>query len=881
MPLGEILSGAAAGQLLSELIDALRRLKLAKDIDKVFQHAFTQSSDQILVLCHENKTFRDNVFALAEGRIIDAGELVQAAAQAAEADDKALGPPAIIEDLKVFARNLLNGYREKVSPRHGDMPGAFVLFYQAFHPPIQTQAPAPPPTLPGKERFFLVPRGWNPFLQHQAIWLNRIGATLASAGKAAVEQTKPDEHLALTGLGGIGKTAMAAAYARLHATDYPGGVYWLQADLGLGLALRELAEKMDLDLAPDLTDEQVKNRVLFELRQRPKKLLVLDNVEDPAFVAEFTQETAAHLLVTTRRSDVGLPPVVMRLPREEEALSIFLAYANKEIGGLNPAEQGAAFEICRRVQFLPLALEIMGKVARRIALVDLAEDLDDVLTRQAQTHFKGQTSVLAALKLAEQQFDPPKAREAIKYIAYLHPEYVDRELLAGLIGLKPKETGRLLEALADWSIVQPNPEGGYTVHRLVQEAAREMDQDRAAGKRVVEILDGMILVVSKKGEYQKAYGLIPHLLHISLLAMGVEREEDFPSNYALSSWATYLYNSGLYAPSDTLHRSCMARTGRAKGEEHPDYATHLTNLAVALQAQGKFAEAEGLYRRALEIGEKTVEDERHSYATRLNNLAAVLQDQGKFTEAEGLYRRTLKIDEKTIGTEHSEHAKHLNNLAMALNAQGKFTKAEGLLRRILKIDEKTIGTEHSEHAKHLNNLAMVVQAKGNYAEAEGLYRRATEIDQKTIGPRHPHYATHLNNLAGVLQAQGKYAEAVRLHRRALEIDEKTIGTRHPGYAIHLNNMAGVLGAQGKHTEAEPLLRRVVEIENKSLGQDHPQFAGHLGNLALCLAAQGKVAEAEPLLSQAVAVLKERLGPEHPTTKRYTESLDRLLTDLKK
>jgi len=115
VPLGGILGGAAAGQLLSELIDALRRLKLDKDIDKVFQHAFTQSSDQILVLCHENKTCRDNVFALAEGRIIDAEELVQtAASQAAATGDKALKPSEIRKDLKVFAQNLLNGYREEV-----------------------------------------------------------------------------------------------------------------------------------------------------------------------------------------------------------------------------------------------------------------------------------------------------------------------------------------------------------------------------------------------------------------------------------------------------------------------------------------------------------------------------------------------------------------------------------------------------------------------------------------------------------------------------------------------------------------------------------------------------------------------------------------------
>jgi len=33
----------------------------------------------------------------------------------------------------------------------------------------------------------------------------------------------------LSGLGGIGKTQLAVEYAYRHATDYPGGVYWINA----------------------------------------------------------------------------------------------------------------------------------------------------------------------------------------------------------------------------------------------------------------------------------------------------------------------------------------------------------------------------------------------------------------------------------------------------------------------------------------------------------------------------------------------------------------------------------------------------------------------------------------------------------------------------
>ena len=41
--------------------------------------------------------------------------------------------------------------------------------------------------------------------------------------------------------------------------------------------------------------------------------------------------------------------------------------------------------------------------------------------------------------------------------------------------------------------------------------------------------------------------------------------------------------------------------GRALGEDHPDYATSLNNLAVLYQADGRLRRAEPLYRQAMEI----------------------------------------------------------------------------------------------------------------------------------------------------------------------------------------------------------------------------------------------------------------------------------------
>ena len=63
---------------------------------------------------------------------------------------------------------------------------------------------------------------------------------------------------------------------------------------------------------------------------------------------------------------------------------------------------------------------------------------------------------------------------------------------------------------------------------------------------------------------------------------------------------------------------------QALGENHPDVADSLNNLAGVYNAQGKYAEAEGLYQRALAIHEAKLGENHPNVASILNNLAILL-----------------------------------------------------------------------------------------------------------------------------------------------------------------------------------------------------------------------------------------------------------------
>ncbi|MBU2467487.1 MAG: tetratricopeptide repeat protein [Proteobacteria bacterium] len=433
-------------------------------------------------------------------------------------------------------------------------------------------------------------------------------------------------------------------------------------------------------------------------------------------------------------------------------------------------------------------------------MVDLAKALDQAVKQKSTVGTKGQElTIAAALAVTSHNYAHPRAKDALLHLAYLYPEELNHELLAMIMSESSDEARQLipeaqamLAALAEFSVVQPKPGGGYAMHRLVQEAARLEDEEHEVGERVVMVLDAVIKAVSEKGAFKDGYPLIPHLANIVELSTPELGEHDLPSYYAMARWAAFLWQSGRHQASDDIYEKVQARIASAKGMEHADYATLINNRATLKRALGDYPGAEKLCRQAIEIGQKAIGKEHPEYAIHLNNLAGALEDQGKLPEAEKLYRQAMDIDEKTIGKEHPNYATDLNNLAGVLKKQGNSPEAEKLYRQAMDIGEKTIGKEHPSYAIRLNNLARVLEEQGKFTEAEDLYRQAMDIGEKTIGKEHPSYAMRLNNLAGVLRAQGRVDEALEPLRQAVDICLRTLGPEHPSTLLYQNNLDIIL-----------------------------------------------------------------------------------------
>jgi tetratricopeptide (TPR) repeat protein len=773
---------------------------------------------------------------------------------------------------------------------------------------LALDANAPPP-LPGKHvpEPAPLPRGSrmhirrNPQFVGRTHELRALASALEAQGRAAIGQVA-----SVTGLGGIGKTQLAAEFVHRYGQFFSGGVFWLgfadPASVPGEIAQCGGPDHLGLwtdETAPDLPTQAARVRNAFAGPE--PRLLVLDNCEDEALLAEWLPATGGcHVLVTCRRAAFSAHLVQHTVPLDVLPRAESLALLRSLMRGHSSdyADEAGLDAICAELGDLPLALHLAGSFLACYHTTTppaayLAELRSTALLEHESLQGDGaETSptghVLHAGKtfaLSWERLDPTNeldamARDLLQRAACLAPgESIPHALCVALLG-KPEDSRtarrqeRALRRLLDLGLLDAPEPGTYRIHRLVADFARHTASDHTAARTAVE----QALLDEARRVNASGYPtrLMPWQPHLRAVTDAAREREDETAAYLCDELGYHLHAIGDYRAARAYFEHALAIREKQLGPEHPETATSLNNLAWLLKAQGELGEARPLLERALAICEKQLGPEHPETAASLNNLAWLLKAQGELGEARPLLERALAICEKQLGPEHPDTALGLNNLASLLKAQGEFGEARPLLERALAICEKQLGPEHPDTATSLNNLARLLQDQGELGEARPLLERALAIREKQLGPEHPDTALGLNNLALLLEAQGALGEARPLCERALAIREKQLGAEHPVTAVSLNNLALLLQDQGALGEARPLYERALAIWEKQLGAEHPDTAVSLNNLASLLQDQGELGEARPLLERALAIREKQLGSEHPDTARSLNNLALLL-----
>jgi CHAT domain-containing protein/tetratricopeptide (TPR) repeat protein len=338
----------------------------------------------------------------------------------------------------------------------------------------------------------------------------------------------------------------------------------------------------------------------------------------------------------------------------------------------------------------------------------------------------------------------------------------------------------------------------------------------------------------------------------------------------LNNLAKLYTKMGRYSKAEPFHQQAREILRKAVGEHHPNYALILLDLAELYRQMGQYTRAEPLYRQAVEILEKV--PNHPFYAGSLHSVAGLYKELGQYSEAERLLVLALKLTKQNTGKDKLDYATSLGSLGLLYLEVGEYAGAERRLVWSMQILRQVVPRANPDYAQSLDNLAQFYHDMGRYDKAKPLYRQACEIFQEALGKDHPFYARSLNNLGALYRDMGQYAKAERFYLQASEIVKDALGRDHPYYALSLSNLAVIYSHMGQYDKAEPLHLEAMEIVKKAWGEGHPSYAYRLNNLATLYYLTGRYAQTEPLYLQAVAITRKALGEEHPALAIWLNNL---------
>ncbi len=702
--------------------------------------------------------------------------------------------------------------------------------------------------------------------------------------------------LTLTGPGGCGKTRTALQLAAHISEEYTAGVWFAELAAVTNPALVPQAIAVVLGLH-EQSDRPIGDVLLSYLRDR-KVLLILDNCEHVlAASAELAASLLKHCphlqLVATSREPLNVagettwlvtplalphPQLAVQLEQlaEVEAVQLFVARAQAALPAFQLTGDNASLvaQICRRLDGIPLAIELAAARVKLLDVSQIADRLDDslqLLARGSSAAPPRHQTMRAALDWSYRLL---AARERILFrrlavfagsFTLEAVEAIDLETAAAADGAPAPNILDVLSNLVDKSLVLvAEREPGEAVRYRLLEPVRQyaLEQLRTTDEEMLiqeRQLTYAIVLTEKLEPSIKNQDQLLSLRRLdkeqdnwrTALAWSIHASDAIVDGLRLAtSLQVYWQRRSYWSEGRRWLQQAIAAYDVRHDLQSPIGDRY---LARAIVAEGWLAYHQGDFAGRLEALGRAMpllqaQDD-------LTTTALALSLQAQLTSYADNLADALSLSEASVASARQSGDRWTLAWADYIRGMIVYRRDEAAARASLNESIRlfrAVGDKRSI-AACLNVLGYITANAGQHDMARGLFEEALTIGSE-LGDRDLQ-TTELSNLANLARLQGDVGRAAELYAQALtearELDKRAqIATSLEGLG-HTHLLQGDLVAARQFMLES--LRLVQEIEFEA---GIPVILGGLSRIA---AAQGHTLEAARMWGAIDAYLTSKAG----------------------
>jgi tetratricopeptide (TPR) repeat protein len=626
----------------------------------------------------------------------------------------------------------------------------------------------------------------------------------------------------MTGLAGVGKTALAVEYAYRFGHNYS-AIWWLRTDRPETLASDLASFASALGLTGDLEPDQRHAVDLARewLTQHRGWLLICDDIQNAEMLESLPTATTGRILGTSRvlswRSRVELFPLLPLAPSDARLL----------LSGSGVQDGPVIEELAAALGGHPLALRLAAAQLHHFGHrpSDLIAQLEDGVSSQHKTASVG--AVVRALL-----DDLPKAaghaHGVLSICSFLAPAPFPVETLIEQLRLLEKDSKKedlessLSAAVSSLVMLGLVERSGAAVvfHPLVQELVRttlahEACQRWAAAALYV-VTGAFPEVPSESSSWRMCSDLLPHayttLEHAETYGVGLDALVVLLRRVGL-----YLEAKGEFADAQRSFLHALRASERTRWKGTLICALLYQHLGGVSESLGDLQAAADNYNRALSISESAPDRDPVAVIHLLEALARVLTARGEMASSDDLVQRAVQMAVATLGPDHELVGRLLAQRSDLLRRRGRFAEAQQALERAIHIAETSTGGSHSL-LRYWNSLGVLLGDRGDFVAAKRCFERVVhaareEGDQASL-------ATVINNLGRTFQESGSMDEAIRCYHESLSINQGLKDRDPQSMGLALKNLGEAYSKKGDYTAARGFLERALQILEGALGPTH-------------------------------------------------------------